>query len=91
MREHDAAGTYADAGLVSAPMRARMNLRRGGGEGLHGVMLGDPEAAEAKGFDMLGEGDGVVQGLRGRGAGGDRRLIEDGEAESAHGDWMNAE
>ena len=54
-------------------------------------MLGHPEAVEAEGVDVLGEGDGVLDGLGGRGADGYGGLVEDGEAEVlglAHGDWM---
>ena len=75
--------------VVSAPMRARRISGAVGGEEIHGVMLGDPEAVIAEGVDVLGEGNGVAQGLGGGRAGDYGGLVEDGETDGrAHGDWM---
>jgi hypothetical protein len=51
------------------------DLGRGAGEEVHGVMLGVPEAGVAEAVDVAGEVEGVGEGLGGRGAGGDRRLV----------------
>ena len=54
------------------------------------MVLGHPEAMEAERLDVLSEVDGVAQRLRRRGACGDGRLVEHGEAKGiAHGDWMS--
>lgn len=44
-------------------------------------MLGHPEAVVAEGFDVLREGDGVLDRLRGRGTGDNRGLVEHREAD----------
>ena len=56
------------------------------------MVLGVPEARVAEAIDVLGEGERVREGVGGRKAGGDGRLVENGEAELAgrrtHRDWM---
>ena len=74
VREHDAAGADADA-LGFGADAGEEDLRRGAGERVHGVVLGVPEAMEAEGVDMAGEGDGVLQSFAGRAAGGDGGLV----------------
>jgi len=80
VRKHDAASAHADAGGFGCGAGDE-DLGRGGGEEIHGVVLGIPEAGVAEGVDVSGEVEGVGQGLRGREAGGDGRLVEDREAE----------
>ena len=80
MREHDAAGAYADAGGFGGGAGYE-DLGCGGGEEIHGVMLGVPEAGVAEGVDMAGEVEGISESLRGREAGGDGGLVENREAE----------
>ena len=87
VRQHDAAGAEANVAGFSADA-GEHDLGRGTGEGVHGVVLGHPEAMEAEGVDVAGERDGVGQGLRGRGAARNGRLVEDGKALKAHRDWM---
>ncbi len=87
VRQHDAARAEPDAGGFGADA-GQHDLRRGAGEQLHGMVLGHPETGVAEGFDVLGERDGVAQGVGRRRAGGDGGLIEDGEAEGGHMDWM---
>ena len=80
VREHDSAGAHADArGLGGGA--GDEDLGRGGGEEIHGVVLGVPEARVAELVDVASEVEGVGEGLRRRGAGGDRRLVENREAE----------
>ena len=75
---------------VEAPMRASMISGAVQASRVHGVVLGHPETVEAERLDVLGEVDGVPQGLRRRGTVGDGGLIEHGETEwVAHSDWMS--
>jgi len=80
VREHDAAAAYADAGGFGGGAGDE-DLRRGAGEEIHGVVLGVPEARVAESVDVASEVEGVGEGLRGRGAGGDGGLVEYREAE----------
>lgn len=82
MREHDAAGADADAGGLGADA-GEEDLGRGAGEEIHGVVLGHPVAGVAEAVDEAGELAGAGDGLGGRAALGDGRLVEDGEPEGA--------
>ena len=77
VRKHDAARANTDLGGFSTNSRDH-DLGRGAGEQLHGVVFGHPETAVAERLDVLSEVDGIAQCLRGRGAGGYGRLVEDG-------------
>ena len=93
VREHDAAGAYADV-LGGRGGAGDEDLGCGAGEEIHGVVLGVPEAGVAEGVDVLGERKGVRESVGGCEAGGDRGLVEDGEAKlwwlsRTHGDWMS--
>ena len=79
VREHDAAGADADVrGLGGGA--GDEELGRSGGEEIHGMVLGVPEARVAELVDMASEVERVGQGLGGRGAGRDGGLVENGEA-----------
>ena len=80
VREHDAAGAYADAAGGSGGAGDE-DLGRGAGKQVHGVVLGVPEARVAEGVDVLGEGERVREGVGWGEASGDGRLVEDREAE----------
>ena len=94
VRQHDAAGADADAAGRGGGAGDE-DLGRGAGEQVHGVVLGVPEARVAELVDVLGEREGVVEGVGGREAGGYGRLVEDREAKRpgwggrAHWHWMS--
>ena len=79
VREHDAAGAYADVGGLGGGAGDE-DLGRGAGEEIHGMVFGVPEAGIAEGVDVAGEVEGIGEGLRGRRAGEDGRLVEYREA-----------
>ncbi len=93
MREHDAAGAYADV-LGGSGGAGDEDFGRGAGEEIHGVVLGVPEAGVAESVDVPSERKGVREGVGWGEPGGDGGLVEDGEAKllwlsRAHGDWMS--
>ena len=74
VREQDAGGAEPNGGGRGTDA-GQHALGRGAGEGVHGVVLGHPEAVEAERLDVLGEPDGVGESLRGGRAVGDGRLV----------------
>ena len=78
--KHDAAGAHADARSFGGSAGDE-DLGCGGGEKIHGVVLGVPEAGVAESVDVAGEVEGVGEGVGRREAGGDGGLVEYREAE----------
>ncbi len=79
VREHDAAGADADA-RGGGGGAGDEDFGCGASEQRHGVVLGVPEAGVAELVDVLGEGEGVVEGVGGGKAFGHGGLVEYGEA-----------
>src|SRR5947209_6204977 len=78
MGQQDSTGTHAD-GRSLRRYPGNQHFRCGAGQGLHGVMFGDPIAGVAKPLGESSEIDGVVKGVCRSRSGGHWGLIYDGE------------
>lgn len=88
MRQHDAAGPDADSPGLRADA-GQHDLGGGTGQGVHGVVLGHPEAAIAEFLYLSGQFNRILQGLRRSASCGNRGLVQHRQTQIFdHAYWM---